>query len=173
MSEQPRDFDQIHRRFLDMAETAGKQSNCVRRNVGAVVVVGGEAVTTGFNGPGREINNCVAAGCPRCIDGGNTGEGYDRCICVHAEQRAIASAAKAGVALNGAILYVNLRPCLSCLLLALEAGITDVVYSQAWKYSDEGVESAYLTLTKIFTSFSCPTIDRTRSDESSTKTNSL
>jgi deoxycytidylate deaminase len=67
--------------------------------------------------------DCREAGCPRCINGGVTGSGYETCVCIHAEQRAIADAARRGVSTDNSVLYVNLRPCLQCLAIAKAAGI--------------------------------------------------
>jgi dCMP deaminase len=147
------EMGKIHEQYLGVAEEAAQQGTCVRRKVGAAIVSHGRVVCKGFNGPDTRLGDCLSAGCPRCVAGGNTGEGYDQCICVHAEERAIAIAAKTGIALNGASLYVNLRPCLSCLILAIEAGITSVVYTQHWYYSDERLESAYKKQADLLNAF--------------------
>jgi dCMP deaminase len=46
---------------------------------------------------------------------------------IHAEQNAIAWAAREGIALKGGTLYCTLFPCQSCAKLILQAGITQVV----------------------------------------------
>ena len=82
-----------------------------------------------------------------------TGVGYDRCICIHAEQFAIAVAAKDGMSLNGATLYSTLRPCLNCAGTALAAGIERIVYDRDWQYADKELEQAYYQLRTRFTEF--------------------
>ena len=75
--------------------------------------------------------------------------GYDDCICIHAEQRAVASAARRGTAVLGASLYVTLRPCLQCLLLTYAAGIKEIKYLEDWRYPDDR-EQSYQTLAARF-----------------------
>src|SRR6202035_5046720 len=83
--------------FMAMANDVAHRSNCVRRDVGAIIVRNGEIIATGWNGVSESHRDCREAGCPRCISGGDTGTGYEECICIHAEQRAIADAARRGV----------------------------------------------------------------------------
>lgn len=47
---------------------------------------------------------------------------------VHAEQNAIANAARTGVPINGATIYITLPPCLPCARLVVASGIKRVVY---------------------------------------------
>ena len=95
----------------------------------------------------------VAAGCPRCINGGDTGSGYETCICIHAEQRAIADAARRGISTDDSVLYVNLRPCLQCLVIAKASGVREIFYSgEEWTYPDE-IEQIYHALCEQFDSF--------------------
>jgi dCMP deaminase len=112
----------------------------------------GLVLAEGFNGVSSRFANCIVAGCKRCATGGATGVGYDNCICIHAEQRAIATAAAKGIAVSGSALYATLRPCLQCLLLTYAAGIKEVRYLQDWQYSDDREES-YRTLAARFHAF--------------------
>ncbi len=45
-----------------------------------------------------------------------------------------AIAARKGKAAEGATLYVNLRPCLGCLNLAIAAGVRRIIYEESWSY---------------------------------------
>lgn len=146
--------------LLQKAQEAARQSTCVRRRVGAVIARGTIILSEGFNGPELRLGDCAKAKCPRCLKGGNTGEGYDRCVCVHAEQRAIAAAAKSGTSLQGAQMYVNLRPCLSCVMLAIEAGITTIFYGEDWIFHDEELEVAYRAQTNLLSLFSSLQVKR-------------
>ena len=80
------------------------------------------------------------------------GTGYDSCICIHAEQMALAKAARNGESVRGATLYVNLRPCLSCLNLALAAGVKKIVYKETWSY-DRELEFQYKRLSRRLSAF--------------------
>jgi dCMP deaminase len=143
-----------HSRWISLAELTAKRSNCVRRSVGAVLIKDGEVLAKGWNGVSDDYASCRVAGCPRCIGGGDTGSGYENCICIHAEQCAIAEAARNGIAVNDAAIYVNLRPCLQCLAICRAAGVQEVYYSgEEWEYPAE-VEKIYHVLSDQFAIFS-------------------
>ena len=143
--------------ILLTAEHVAQKSNCVRRHVGCVLVKGSSTLATGWNGVHTSPElDCVEAGCPRCKAADTvTGIGYDRCLCVHAEQVAIAEAARNGVSLDGATLYNTLRPCLNCAANALLAGVKRIVYQADWHYSDKELEEAHARLRKKFEEFAC------------------
>jgi len=143
-----------HSDFFDLARQAGEKSNFASRHVGAVFVSQGVVLAEGFNGVSARFNDCISAGCKRCKTGGSVGVGYDNCICIHAEQRAIGSAAAIGTALTGATMYLTLRPCLQCLLLIYAAGVRQIMYLQEWKYPDDR-EASYQALAARFDVFEC------------------
>jgi len=134
------------------ANETSHNSNCIRRHVGAILVRGEQTVSTGWNGTSDAYQDCRQAGCPRCIGGGDTGSGYETCICIHAEQRAIADAARKGIETDGTDLYVNLRPCLQCLAIAKAAGVRRIYYGETWSYPVE-IEQVYQRLTGEFDAF--------------------
>ena len=138
--------------FMMAAHNVALKSNCIRRSVGAVLIDKGEVVSVGWNGVSGRYRNCREAGCPRCIEGGNTGTGYESCVCIHAEQMAIADAAAAGVSTKGSSLYVNLRPCLQCLSIVKAAGIREVFFDEDWVYPPQ-VEGVYQNLAAAFDYF--------------------
>jgi dCMP deaminase len=144
-----RSDDQLH---IETARTAAQNSNCIRRSVGAVLVQSGTVIASGWNGVSDKYRDCREAGCPRCINGGITGTGYESCICIHAEQRAIADAAARGVTTVGSIMYVSLRPCLQCLAIGRAAGIRAVFFDEGWVYS-EPFERVYWALASEFEGF--------------------
>ena len=137
--------NQDHSHYLSLADDASRNGNCVRRQVGAVILPKQGDWLSACNGVNERFSDCVAAGCPRCTENVMTGIGYERCICIHAEEAVIAKAAKIGQPTFGALLYTNLRPCVSCVKLALAAGISGIHYRGEWKY-DEKVELAYQRL---------------------------
>ena len=106
-----------------MANKVEQRSNCSRRAVGALIVRQGQVVAVGWNGVTESHKDCREASCPRCINGGDTGSGYETCICIHAEQSAIANAARQGVSTKDSVMFVNLRPCLECLAIAIASGV--------------------------------------------------
>ncbi len=146
--------NQKHRDFITVAEQVAERSNCIRRSVGAILVRDGQVISEGWNGVSEEFPDCGAAGCPRCINGGNTGSGYENCICIHAEQRAIAVAASRGIGTENSTLYVNLRPCLQCLAICKASGVREVYFSgENWEYPPD-VRAVYHVLAGQFEVFS-------------------
>ena len=73
--------------------------------------------------------------CPRRVLGFSSGEGLEYCIAEHAERNCIASAARVGVSVKGAILYMNCCiPCKNCLNLLINAGVEEVVVDNKEPY---------------------------------------
>lgn len=128
--------------FINLAWVTSSRSNCSRRKVGALIVVNRRIVSTGYNGTPFGVLNCDEGGCPRCASDAPSQTGLDWCLCVHAEENAIALAARQGTATDGASLYVTTRPCFGCLKEAVQAGIREIIYDQPYDYSDE-IEAAY------------------------------
>lgn len=102
-------------------------------SVGAVLVRDNRVISTGYNGTPEGWDNCTDGGaCPRCDDRegfGGSGNGYDKCICVHAEMNAIAAAARYGMPIDGCVAYVTNEPCLTCAKELVQAGVVGVYYS--------------------------------------------
>ena len=60
-----------------------------------------------------------------------TNTNSEHCIrTVHAEQNAIAQAAKLGISIDGATLYCHMTPCYVCAKIIINAGIKKVVASK-------------------------------------------
>lgn len=107
---------------MAVAAIYSTRGTCGRLHVGAVASRDGRVLTTGYNG--------APAGMPHC----DHNEGDIGCtVAVHAEANAIAFAAKYGVALHDAELHVTHMPCLKCAQLIVNAGISRVVFSQAYR----------------------------------------
>jgi dCMP deaminase len=85
--------------YMQLAHAVAARSNCMRRVVGAVVVVEDRVVATGYNGTPSGMTNCLDGGCVRCArhDIWELGTAYDLCICVHAEANCIATERRRGV----------------------------------------------------------------------------
>jgi dCMP deaminase len=61
---------------------------------------------------------------------------YNYCRASHAEANAIAQAARYGVAIKGATLYVTLQPCFVCLKLLATAQIKGIYFELAYGSDD-------------------------------------
>ena len=126
------------KRFMELAETVAGWSSCYQENrhVGAVVVKDKRIMTTGYNGAPAGIESCKAKGeCLRRKLEIPSGTKHELCYAVHAEQNAIAQAAKLGISLEGATLYCTHQPCVICCKIIINAGIKRVVYQ--YGYPDE------------------------------------
>jgi dCMP deaminase len=133
--------------FMKIADDASTRSNCLRRKVGALIVKQRNIISTGYNGTPFGVKNCFEGGCPRCLSDAEPGQGYDTCICVHAEANAILLAARHGSATNEGVLYTTVRPCFSCLKEAIQAGIVEIVYGKDDAYEGP-LEDAYQSLVR-------------------------
>lgn len=131
--------------YMDIARAVATRSNCLRRRVGALIVVEKAIIATGYNGTPIGVQNCSEGGCPRCASDAPPGAGYDTCVCVHAEQNAIALAARHGNATSGGTLYTTLRPCFGCAKEAVQAGIRELVFAEPYAYPPD-LEQVYLRL---------------------------
>ena len=115
--------------YLTLARTVSLRSTCTRRQYGAIIVSQGDHIlSTGYNGAARNEPHCLNIGCERERLKIPKGERYELCISVHAEANAIIQAAKGGVSINGATMYVNGTPCKMCWRLIKNAGINEVVF---------------------------------------------
>ena len=145
-----------HFRMMDAAKFFGGWSKCLSRQIGAVIVEDKTIISSGYNGPPRNVPEChtvpglrnfiKAHGnkldgkqiqllgdqwgkkCPRQILGLPSGTGLEYCIAGHAEANAIANAARKGVEVKGAAMYCYCPlPCMGCAKMIIGAGI-DVVF---------------------------------------------
>ncbi|MCB4757567.1 MAG: dCMP deaminase family protein [Elusimicrobia bacterium] len=116
--------------YMEIAHSVAKRGNCKGSKVGAIIVFENRIVATGYNGTPEKVKNCSDGGCYRCSnrDKFESGEGYDICICVHAEQNALLSAARFGISVEGATVYTTRKPCLSCVKEMLQAKIIKVYF---------------------------------------------
>ena len=121
--------------FMGIAVAVRARANCTGRRVGAIVVRDRRILSTGYNGTPAGMTNCEDGGCERCArpEAYASGEGYDVCICVHAEQNALLAAARFGVAIEGCTVYTTLQPCFGCLKEMLQASVHEVCYLHTWQ----------------------------------------
>lgn len=119
--------DDVH---MGTAKLWAGRSTCQRGHVGAVLVVDGRQVASGYNGAPPGHPHCTDIGC----DIHPEVAGCQRSI--HAEANAIAFAARHGVPIQGATLYCTAGPCLKCAQLILSAGIAEVIYDVPYRLPD-------------------------------------
>ena len=105
------------KRFMELAENVASWSSCVRAgsHVGAVIVKNKRILTTGYNGAPSGIKSCKERGfCLRDKLGIASGTRAEMCYAIHAEQNAVIQAAKMGVSVEGATIYVTHQPWSVC-----------------------------------------------------------
>jgi len=122
--------------FMELASLAAQRSNCMKRRVGCVLVREKRVISTGYNGTPRGLTNCGEGGCPRCNDGQGSGVGLSTCLCIHAEENALLEAGRERIR-EGATLYCDTCPCLTCSIKIAQVGISEVVYSQGYSMDGE------------------------------------
>ncbi len=118
--------------FMDIVDIIKNRSTCLRRQVGAVIVQDKRILATGYNGAPSGCRHCEEVGCLREQLKIPSGERHELCRASHAEQNAIVQAAKHGVSIDGATIYVTAQPCVICSKLIINAGISRIVYSGSY-----------------------------------------
>ncbi len=124
--------------YLDIAESVLARSTCLRRCYGAIIVKNDEIISTGYNGAPRGRKNCIDLGhCIREELKIPSGERYELCRSVHAEQNCIISASRRDML--GATLYLachdgvtgellsGTNSCAMCKRAIINAGIKEVI----------------------------------------------
>lgn len=114
--------------FLELADLVASRSTCLRRQVGAVLVKNERIIATGYNGAPRGLKHCLDTGCLRDAMQIPSGQRYELCRGVHAEQNAIINAANYGVSTQDSVLYCTNQPCIICARMIINAGIIKVVH---------------------------------------------
>lgn len=121
--------------FMEIVKLVAKRATCLRRKVGAAAVRNKRILATGYNGAPMGVKHCIEVGCLREKLGVPSGQRFELCRGVHAEENCVAQAAYYGISLNGAAIYVTNFPCLTCSKLLINAGIKEIFYSDF--YDDE------------------------------------
>ncbi len=125
--------------FMAAALLISSRSACERLHVGCVLVSSGKhpnrLIAAGYNGflPGTPHSSCVR-------------DGHEQAT-VHAEQNAIADAAKRGVSVMGATAYITHFPCINCAKVLASAGIGQIKYLH--DYSNDPLVNEILAEAKI------------------------
>jgi dCMP deaminase len=150
--------------YHDLCKTVASNSKCLSRKIGAIIVKDKSIISTGYNGPPRGVEHCgtrfmfdeylkkklaekevdtsqftefIRTTCPRRLLDYKSGEGLDICIAGHAERNALINAARNGVSVKGATIYMDCPiPCKECLIEIINAGIEEIVVSSMDFYDE-------------------------------------
>lgn len=153
--------------YLEQCNTVAKNSKCLSRKIGTLLVKDNTVIGTGYNGPPRGVPHCneryildpelqtalkdknidpldesIHQTCPRYTLGFSSGEALEWCVAGHSERNALINSARLGIETMGCTLYMNCAvPCTPCLVEIINAGIKEIVVTQM-KYYD--VSAKYL-----------------------------
>ena len=137
-----------HEYFMNIAAEVATRSTCDRKHVGAVIVRDKTILSTGYNGSVR--------GLPHCDDRGHMMEDGHCVATIHAEANAIIQAAKNGVRVDGADIYITASPCWNCFKIVTNAGIKNIYYGEF--YRDDRIFDAARTLKMMVSQIKVPRI---------------
>ena len=114
--------------FLNIVKIVGTRGTCDRGKAGCVIVRDKRILSTGYVGSPTGTAHCDDIGHEMHTVIQEDGTKSRHCIrTTHAEQNAIANAARFGVKLDGATLYCHMTPCYTCAKMIINAGIKRVV----------------------------------------------
>jgi len=120
--------------FMQIAEQVSTRATCNRLHVGAVVVRDKTILSTGYNGSIKGTPHCDDAD-HQMVDG--------HCVrTVHAEANSLIQAARNGVKIEGAEMYVTAFPCYGCFKLIANSGIKTVFFRNAYRVDEKVLEAA-------------------------------
>jgi len=125
--------------FMTITRAIAKRATCNRGKTAAIAVKDRRIIATGYVGSPKGLPHCDEAGhmLHKVINEDDSISQH--CIrTVHAEQNVICQAAKFGISLDGATMYMKLTPCFTCAKMIINTGIKRIVAEKKYhrdKYS--------------------------------------
>lgn len=112
---------------MNIGREVATRATCDRKHVGAVIVRDRSILATGYNGSIHGLDHCDEAG--HLMEDGH-------CVrTIHAEANAVIQAARNGVRIEGAWIYVTASPCFGCFKLIANAGVKRIVFGEFYRDS--------------------------------------
>jgi dCMP deaminase len=129
--------------FLNITKDVAERSTCLSVKTAAIIVKDKRVLSTGYVGAPRKTKDCLERGnCLRRELNIPSGHRYELCRSVHAEQNAVINAARVGVTIEGADMYIfgkriyngdntlmDMHPCFICKKIIINSGIDRVICS--------------------------------------------
>jgi len=132
--------------FINIAKEIASASKCVSKSVGAVIVKDGRILSTGYNGtPPGYINCCEYWDNKYTKDHHEWSKTYE----IHAEMNAIIWAAREGISIDGATIYVTLEPCSECSKNLIASGIKRIVYENSYEHTNSTIVTKFLKINNV------------------------
>ena len=124
--------------FIELVDKVAERATCDRGKSGCVIVKDKRILCTGYVGSPPGFPHCDEVGhlLKKVIN--EDGSISQHCVrTIHAEQNAIAQAARYGIALEGTTLYCTMEPCRVCAMLIISVGVTKVVVKRRYHAGQE------------------------------------
>ncbi len=127
--------------FMNIAKIVGQRGTCDRGRCGAVIVKNKRLLSTGYVGSPVGLPHCDEVGHQMKVLTHEDGRVSKHCMrTTHAEQNAIAQAARFGITIDGSTLYCKMTPCYTCAKMIINAGIIRVVCEKDYHASQNTKE---------------------------------
>ena len=127
---------------MTLASLASLRSNCMKTSSRmcflSTMLASSQLDTTALQG---NLTNCNEGGCARCNSANSGGVALSTCLCLHAEENALLEAGRERIR-EGAVLYCDTCPCLTCSVKIAQVGVKEVVYSQTYNMDEASPPSA-------------------------------
>ncbi len=118
---------------MGIVEQVSKRGTCERGRTGVVITKNNRIQSTGYVGAPMGLPHCDEVG--HLMNDVIDDQGIKSRHCIrtsHAEQNAIALAARHGVSIEGGTIYCKLTPCYVCAKMLINAGIKRVVCQKGY-----------------------------------------
>lgn len=145
-----KNYSETDESYMKHAMILASESGCFWRQIGCLVLKDNKIIYSAYNQMQPNIDECYKIGCIR--DDLKPGEKTaELCSVIHSEANCIAQAARDGVSLKGASIYVTTFPCPMCAKLIATSGIKKCFYNQGWANFDgeRVMQAAGVELIKI------------------------
>lgn len=145
---------ELDRTFLQSARYEARKSSNWWRQVGAVAVKNQKIIFAGFNEHKPSEHITYIEGDPRSNFDAGDPHLKNMYTEIHGEANVIAQAARQGVSLQDASIYVTTFPCPSCALQIIESGIREIYYADGYSNlnAEQNLRSAGIKLIRVLES---------------------
>lgn len=127
--------------FMNITDVVATRGSCDRGRTGCVVVLNKHILSTGYVGSPMGLPSCDEVGHEMHMVIHADESVTEHCIrTAHAEQNAIVHAARIGVSLMGATMYMKMAPCYACAKMIVNVGIKRVVAKNDYQASSRTKE---------------------------------
>ncbi|MFT6361260.1 MAG: dCMP deaminase [Candidatus Paceibacteria bacterium] len=127
--------------FIEIMSMVGKRGTCDRGQAGSIITRDNRILATGYAGAPSGIPHCDDVGHEmHTVTQPNGGETQHCTRTTHAEQNAIAAAARHGVAIEGGTIYCKMTPCYICAKLIINSGLKRVIALKDYHAGDRSKE---------------------------------